>query len=373
MAADEPAFGRLLDDVSVLGRAVFQTRSACTLAVPGASRAGIEAVLASVIRPGDDVLVGVYGHFGELLCSLATRHGANLDRVEAEWGTAVDPDQLLARLRRKPPKVVAIVHADTSTGILQPLEAIGQACHAVGALLVVDAVLSIGGCAVDVDGWGLDAAMGGLQKCLGGPPGLAPVTYSERLHAAMAHASDTGAPRPDSAVDGGRWRPDSAYLDLARLEAAWIERRGLASAAMPGPMLLAAREALRMVLDEGLEQRWARHALASRRLRAGLEAMGLELFGDPRYSVPMISLVRVPDGIDEAGVREQLLLEHGIEIMAAFGPLRGRVWRIGSMGTNARLPSVLAVLAGLEAVLASRGFRLSRGAGVDAALAARDQ
>jgi (S)-ureidoglycine---glyoxylate transaminase len=167
-----------------------------------------------------------------------------------------------------------------------------------------------------------------------------------------------------------RGRPQTTYLDLRRLAAQWAERQDLGGADMPTPMLLAAREALRMIVEEGLEARWQRHAWASRALRAGLEAMGLELFGEPEHSVPMITLVHVPDGIEEAGVREQLLFEHGIEIMAAFGPLRGRVWRIGTMGTNARLPSVLAVLAGLEAVLASRGFRLMRGAGVDAALAA---
>ena len=352
IAPDDPAFGGLLDDVSSLGRAVFQTRNACTLAVAGASRAGIEAVLASTIAPGDAVLVGVYGHFGELLCTLATRHGAVVERVDAEWGTAVDPEEIVARVRRRPPKLVAIVHADTSTGILQPLEAIGLACHEVGSLFAVDAVLSLGGCEVAVDAWHIDAAMGGLQKCLGGPPGLAPVTYSSRVREVLQLSV-----------------PDSAYLDLARLEAIWIGRQGLETAAMSTSMLVAGREALRMVVDEGLSKRWERHRKASRALRAGLEAMGLELFGDRANSVPMITLIRVPDGIDEAGVREQLLREHGIEIMAAFGPLRGRVWRLGTMGTNARLPSVLAALSALEAVLASRGFRLSRGAAVDAALA----
>jgi (S)-ureidoglycine-glyoxylate aminotransferase len=163
--------------------------------------------------------------------------------------------------------------------------------------------------------------------------------------------------------------PHSAYLDLARLQALWIDRQGLDTAAMSTSMLLGAREALRMVVDEGLEARWERHRQASQALRAGLEAMRLELFGDPVHRVPMITLVRVPDGIDEAGVRTQLLLQHGIEIMAAFGPLRGRVWRIGTMGTNAVLPSVLNVLAALEAVLAARGLRVPRGAAVDAARA----
>jgi aspartate aminotransferase-like enzyme len=355
IAPDDPAFAGLLDDVADLARRVFRTTNRLTLACPGASRAGIEAVLASAIQPDDRVLVGVYGHFGELLCTLAARHGARVERVEAEWGEPVDAQAMAAKIRREPPALVAIVHADTSTGILQPLEPLGAACRDTGALLLVDAVLSLGGCRVETDAWCLDAAVGGLQKCLGGPPGLALVTCSERLHDALKRRAG---------------QPHSAYLDLRRLAAQWLEPRDLEAAEMPLSMLLGAREALRMIVDEGLEARWSRHARASRALRAGLEAIGLELFGNIACSVPMITLVRVPEGFDDAAVREQLLVEHGIEIMAAFGPLRGRVWRIGTMGTNAGVPSVLAVLAGLEAVLASRGFRLSRGTGVDAALAA---
>ena len=355
IAPDDPAFAGLLDDVMHLGRTVFRTNNRCTLFCPGASRAGIEAVVASLVEPEDRVLVGAYGHFGELLCTLATRHGARLERIDAEWGEPVDEARMAASIRRNPPKLVAIVHADTSTGILQPLGAIGAACRESGALLLVDAVLSIGGCRLEVDGWSLDAAVGGLQKCLGGPPGLAPVTFSERVMDALA---------------ARRGRPRTAYLDLRRLAAAWIERGGLDSTEMPTPMLLAAREALRMIVDEGLDARWQRHERAGRALRAGLGAIGLELFGNRACSAPMITLVRVPHGVADAAVREQLLVQHGIEIMAAFGPLRGRVWRIGTMGTNACLPSVLAVLAALEAVLPSHGVHVARGAGVDAALGA---
>jgi (S)-ureidoglycine---glyoxylate transaminase len=356
IAADDPAFQGLLDDVTALARAVFQTTHASTLAVPGASRSGIEAVLASLIEPGDRVLVGVYGHFGELLHTLAARHGAHVERVEAtHWGAPVDVEQIVQAIRHGQPKLVAIVHADTSTGILQPLAAIGAACRDLGSLCVVDAVLSLGGCAVEVDGWSLDAAIGGLQKCLGGPPGLAPLTYSERVQQALARRTTPA---------------HSAYLDLCRLESAWRGPRALNTSPMSTSMLLAAREALRLVLDEGLPERWERHRQASLSLRAGVQAMGLQLFGEAAHRVPMITLVSVPEGIDEAGVRAQLLEQHGIEIMAAFGPLRGRVWRIGTMGTNARLPSVLAVLSALEAVLASRGFRTTRGAAIDAALAA---
>ena len=326
IAPSDPAFVDLLHDLARLTNGVFQAPDTfCAVAVPGASRSGLEAVINSVVEPGDRVLVGVYGHFGELLCTLAQRHGAQVERIEVEWGRTVDAEEMANAIRRNPPKLAAIVHADTSTGILQPIEPIGAACEEMGTLLLVDAVLSIGGCEVNAAKFKADAVVGGLQKCLGGPPGMALVSSSERL---LTRKRNT--------------RPYSAYLDLARL----IETNEVAT-----PMLLAAREALRMVLDEGLQARWQRHLQASATLRAGLQARGLELFGDPLHSVPMITLVHVPEGMDEAAVRRQLLDDHGIEIMAAFGALRGRVWRIGTMGTNARLPSVLAVLSGLEALL----------------------
>jgi (S)-ureidoglycine-glyoxylate aminotransferase len=340
---DDPAFERLLDDLGARIRSVFRTE-ARGLAVPGASRSGLEAVIGSLVAPGDRVIVGVYGHFGELLCTLAARHGAIVERVEAAWGQPVDGELFADTIRKNPPKLAAIVHADTSTGILQPLERIGEACRATGTLLLVDAVLSIGGTEVSADAWCIDAAVGGLQKCLGGPPGLALLALS------------------GNAVNRVQERPHSSYLDLKRLLHKHAEH--------PTPMLFAAHEALGMVLEEGLEQRWRRHRQASAWLRAGIDAMGLTRFGNEQHSVPMITLVDVPNGIDDSDVRAQLLQEHGIEIMAAFGPLRGQVWRIGSMGTNACLSSVLAVLAGLEAVLASRGQKLPRGTGVDAALEA---
>lgn len=352
-ATDDPRIPELLNDVQRTIRGVLCAPSAAALAVAGASRSGIEAALASLIEPGDAVLVGAYGHFGELLCTLAALHGTRVERFDATWGEAINPDAMVARVREARPKIVAIVHADTSTGILQPLEAIGQACRETGALFVVDVVLSIGGCVVDVDGWNIDVAIGGLQKCVGGPPGLALVTVSERAQHALARR---GSP------------VDSPYLDLGALMASWGAPAADPLFSLPIPMLFAAREALRMVLDEGLEERWQRHLRASRALRAGLGAMQLELFTDETHRVPMITLVRVPAGVDETGVRAQLLEQHGIEIMAAFGPLRGRVWRIGAMGTNATRPSVLSVLAGVEAVLASQGLAVPRGAAVDAAL-----
>jgi (S)-ureidoglycine-glyoxylate aminotransferase len=343
LAADDPCLAELRDDVNLLLRRTFCTLQAVTMAIPGASRAGIEAVLASLIEPDDRVLVGVYGHFGELLCTLAARHGARVERVDAEWGRCVSPVEFVETIERSTPKLAAIVHADTSTGILQPLTAISRACQASGTLFVVDAVLSLGGCEVGFDAWDIDVAIGGLQKCLGGPPGQALVACSARAMTARGSRAS---------------EPDTRYLDLQRL---------LNTSELGTPMLYATREALRMIDEETLELRWQRHAHASTALRAGVEAMGLEQFGDAEHRVPMITLVRVPSGIDEAAVRQQLLEEHGVEIMAAFGPLRGQVWRIGTMGTNACQPSVLQTLAALEAVLSANGHKLSRGAAVDAA------
>jgi (S)-ureidoglycine-glyoxylate aminotransferase len=300
------------------------------------------------------VLVGVYGHFGELLCTLAQRHGAVVERVESEaWGTCVAPKAFVARLATSQPKLAAIVHADTSTGILQPLEEIGRACRDQGVPLLLDGVLSVGGCELQADAWCLDVVVGGLQKCLGGPPGLAPIVCSERAHAALARR---------------RGAPHSAYLDLRRLTHAWLARPPVEASTTP--MLYALAEALAIVQAEGLPARWERHRRAGAALKAGLQAMGLTLFGDEPNRAPMIAIVEVPDGVSEPGVRRQLLNEHGIEIMAAFGPLRGRVWRIGTMGTNASLPSLLALLSGLEAVLASRGVRLTHGEAARAAIAA---
>jgi (S)-ureidoglycine-glyoxylate aminotransferase len=297
------------------------------------------------------VLVGVYGHFGELLCTLAQRHGALVERVESEaWGRCVDPEAFVGKLKATRPKLAAIVHADTSTGIVQPLQEIGRACRELDTLLLVDAVLSIGGCELDTDRWCLDVVGGGLQKCLGGPPGLAPLVCSQTAHAVLKRK---------------RTPPHSAYLDLGRAIQAWQNRPP--DHVPITPMLYALAEALAMVQAEGLKARWQRHQRAGAALKAGLQAMGLRLFGDERHRAPMIALVEVPDGVSEPGVRQQLLEDHAIEIMAAFGPLRGRVWRIGSMGANARLECVLAVLSALETVLASRGVHLEPGAGVTAA------
>jgi (S)-ureidoglycine-glyoxylate aminotransferase len=349
----DPAFTAIMDEVSELSRRVFQTANRRAFPVSGSSRSGLEAALASLIEPGDRVIVGNFGRFGDLFCEIARRYGAEVDDVAVEWGRIVEPDQIVARLRERPARIVAIVHADTSTGVVQPLAEIGAACREHDALLVVDAVLSLGGCEVETDAWNVDVSVSGLQKCLGGPSGMAPLTYNARAEAAM-HAR--------------RSVPATNYLDLLQLQAYWGPDR-LNHHTAPTSMVYALREALRIVDEEGLAARWERHRHANAALVAGLEAMGLTLFGDRQHKAPMITLVTVPDGVDEAGVRRQLLDEHGIEIMAAFGALHGKVWRIGLMGYNARIENALTVLAALESVLTSQRFGVPPGAGVEAARA----
>lgn len=347
----DPAFTAIMSEVMELGRAVFRTHNARTFAVSGTGRAAMEAALASLIESGDRVLVATCGRFGELFVEIAGRYGARVTQVGAEWGRVIDPQAIDDALRKEPARIVAVVHGETSTGIWQPLSTIGAICRSHGALLVVDAVVTLGGVPVEVDAWGLDVCFAGTQKCLGCPSGMGPVTYNTRVEEAMA--------RRRSAVV-------SNYLDLTQLQRYWSPER-FNHHTLPTSMTYGLREALRLVIDEGLDARCLRHRRAGDALKAGLEAMGLKLFGDPQHRLPMITAVAIPNGIEDERARLRLLEEFGIEIATSFGPLRGRIWRIGLMGPNAPLPAVLSVLAGLEHVLRAEGVRVPRGAGVEAA------
>lgn len=351
----DPEFTAIMNEVAALSREVFRTANRHAFPVPGTGRAGLEAAIASVVEPGDRVVVGECGRFGLLLIEIAERCGAEVTAVRGEWGRALDPAAVDAALRERPAKLVAVVHGETSTGVLQPLAEIARAAHAYGALVMADCVVTLGGCAVDVDGWDLDIAVAGTQKCLSCPSGLAPVTFNARAEAAIA---------------ARRTKIRSNYLDLGQLAEYWGPAR-LNHHTAPTAMVYGLREALRAVVTEGLEARFARHRLHGDALRAGLEALGLALFGKeaPARRLPFITPVVVPDGIDELRVRRRLVEDFGVEIGAAFGPLQGRIWRIGTMGYAAARQNVLTCLAALEDVLRGQGWSAAAGAGVAAARA----
>lgn len=351
----DPDFTQIMNDVMALSRAVFQTANVRCYPVSGTGRSGLEAAIVSVVEPGDRVVVGECGRFGLLLIEIAERCGAEVVPVRGSWGRVLEPAAIGAALRDKPTKLVAMIHGETSTGVLQPLEEIARLAHEHDALLLADAVVTLGGCEVATDRWGIDIAVAGTQKCLSCPSGLAPLTYNDRAEAAI------------------RTRPTkvrSNYLDLGQLAEYWGPSRFNHHTA-PTSMVYGLREALRAILEEGLEARFARHRLHGDALRTGVDALGLALFGkEPaEHRLPFITPVIVPEGVDELRVRRRLVDDFGIEIGAAFGSLQGKIWRIGTMGYAAQRQNVLLCLAALEHVLRGEGWTCDAGAGVDAALA----
>jgi (S)-ureidoglycine-glyoxylate aminotransferase len=365
----DPQFRDYMAQASALYRGVFQTRNRWTLLVDGTARSAIEAALVSLIEPGDRVLVPVFGRFGHLIAEISRRCGAEPKALEIEWGTVFAPERLEAEVKAFRPKLVAVSHGDTSSTMAQPLADLGRICRAHGALLYVDATATLGGMDLPVDAWQLDVVSAGLQKCLGGPPGSAPLTINDRAAALIERRRHTERGlRPPGAVDGEGPLIRSNYFDLAMVMDYWSEK-ALNHHTEATSMLYAARECARILLKEGLQQAFARHALASSAMVAGLQAMGLRIFGDPAHKMASVTGVRIPDGVNGERVRRAMLEDFNIEIGTSFGPLHGRIWRIGAMGYNARKDAVLATLGALEAVLAAEGMKLPRGAAVDAALA----
>jgi (S)-ureidoglycine-glyoxylate aminotransferase len=351
----DPEFTLVMNEVMQLSRFAFQTENPHTFPVSGTGRAGLEAAIVSVVESGDRVVVAECGRFGLLLHEIAERCGAEVVPVRAAWGRVVEPDAIGRALKGGGTKLVAIVHGETSTGVLQPLEEIARITHEHEALLMADVVVTFGGCEVAVDRWNIDLAVAGTQKCLSCPSGLAPLTYNARV---------------TRVLERRRTKVRSNYLDLTQLATYWSPARFNHHTA-PTSLVYGLREALRALHGEGLQARFDRHRLHGEALRAGIEALGLTLFGEalPAHRLPMITPVVVPDGIDELRVRRALLQDFGIEIGAAFGPLQGKIWRIGTMGYSARRPNVLLCLAALEAVLRRERWSAVPGAGVDAALA----
>ncbi len=365
----DPQFRAWMADTSALYRGVFQTANRWTMLVDGTARSGIEAALVSLIEPRDRVLVPVFGRFGHLKVEIAQRAGAEARGVEIEWGTVFTPERLETEIRAFRPKIVAVSHGDTSTTMAQPLAELGRLCREHDVLLYVDATATLGGMDLPVDAWNLDIVTAGLQKCLAGPSGSAPITFNERVAAKVAGRRhiEQGLRSPGY-VDGAGPRIASNYFDLAMIMDYWSDK-ALNHHTEATSMLYAARECARILLQESLPAAFARHAAASRAVVAGLQAMGLRLFGDPAHKMANVTGVWIPEGVDGDRVRKALLEDFNIEIGTSFGPLHGRIWRIGAMGYNARKDAVLVTLGALEAVLAAEGFKLPRGAGVDAARA----
>ena len=365
----DPEFTTYMNQTMALYRQVFATGNCWTFLIDGTSRAAIEAALVSALEPGDDVVILNAGRFGLLLAEIAARCSARITLVEAAWGEVIDPGAVEAAVRRVRPRLVAAVHGDTSTTMAQPLEAIGAICRAHDALFYVDATATLAGMPVLTDAWGIDIVTAGLQKCLGGPSGSAPITRSDRAadHILARRHVERGLAIPGAGEGTGR-RIGSNYFDLAMIMDYWSDKR-LNHHTEAASMLYAARECARVALEEGLEPRFARHALAGRALRAGIEAMGLAVYGDPAHRMTNVTGVIAPAVVDYDRVRARMREDFEIEIGSAFGPLTGKIWRIGAMGINARRYAVLTTLAALEAVLRGEGFGFVSGAGVDAAVA----
>ncbi|MEC0696850.1 pyridoxal-phosphate-dependent aminotransferase family protein [Bacillus atrophaeus] len=366
----DPAFTNIMNETMAMLRELFQTENRWAYPIDGTSRAGIEAVLASVIEPGDSVLIPIYGRFGLLLTEIAERYGAKVHTMECEWGKVFDPEDIIQEIQQARPKIVAMVHGETSTGRIHPLREIGKACRAYDALFIVDAVATVGGCEIKVDDWKIDAAIGGTQKCLSVPSGMAPITYNDRVADIIAKRKKVErgiATQADSTRLSGNRPIISNYLDLSQLEDYWSERR-LNHHTEATSMLYALREGVRLVLEEGLEERFERHRVHEQALQTGIKGMGLELFGDESCKMPVVTCVQIPEGIDGESVRNMLLTQFGIEIASSFGPLAGKIWRIGTMGYSCRKENVLFVLAGLEAVLLRHGAAIEAGKALQEAL-----
>jgi alanine-glyoxylate transaminase/serine-glyoxylate transaminase/serine-pyruvate transaminase len=335
----DPVFVALMDETSQRLRDVFRTTNRMTFAVSGTGSAGMEAALVNVLEPGDVAVIGVNGVFGNRMVDVATRAGATAAAITTEWGRPIAVDEVRAALSAHPgAKVFALVHAETSTGVAQPIDEIAAVVRDHGAIFVLDTVTSLAGMPVDIDGWGVDVAYSGTQKCLSVPPGLSPITFSDRaLEAVRARTSP----------------PQSWYLDVTLLEAYWGPTEGarVYHHTAPISMVTALHAGLRLVLDEGLEARWERHVRAAARLSDGLVSRGFAYVAPEGMRLPMLHCVRLPGQAEEAMLRARLLDEHSIEVGAGLGPFKGECWRIGLMGHNATEANVDRLLEAIDTLL----------------------
>ena len=349
----DPYFVKIMDDTVELLRFLFRTQNRLTFPISGTGSAGMEASFCNFLEPGDTAVVGVNGVFGERMVDNAVRCGAEVIPVTAEWGKIVAPEAIEAALKsRKKVKMLALVHAETSTGVMQPLAEASQLAKHYGALFMVDTVTSLGGQEVAVDDWGIDICYSGTQKCISCPPGLSPFTANQK-------AMDVLQARKSK---GNSW-----YLDLALLSAYWGTGRVYHHTA-PVTMIYALHEALVLIAEEGLEKRLKRHQKNADALRAGLEAIGIVLHAEEGHRLNSLTSIRIPAGVDDLRVRQKLLNEYNIEIGGGLGPLKGKIWRIGLMGESSSEGNVLFLLYALEKILYTEGYQLETGTGVKAAI-----
>lgn len=332
----DPEFLVVMDDIKAMTQVTLQTKNPLTFVVSAPGSAGMETCLVNLLEPGDEAVICINGVFGTRLADIAERCGAKVIKVEAEWGTPIDPEDVKTALANSNPKLLAIVHAETSTGVLQPLEEISKMTKDAGALFVVDAVTSFCGVDLKVDEWGIDALYSGSQKCLSAPPGLSPVTFSQA-------AIDV--------LDSRKTKVQSWFLDLTMVKNYWSGAKRAYHHTAPVSAMFAMRESLRIVLEEGLENRFKRHQESHELLRDGLEAMGFEFLVEKEYRLPMLNAVKIPEGIDDAAVRKQLLEDYNIEIGGGLGPFAGKIWRIGLMGESSTKNHVNMLLSALKQII----------------------
>jgi len=348
----DPYFLRLMDETQQMLRQVFQTQNKLTLPISGTGSAGMETCVVNLVEPGDRMLVCVNGVFGGRMADVAGRAGAEVRKIERPFGEVFSAAEIAVAVQEFQPKVVGIVHAETSTGTLQPLAEISRVVHQQGALLLVDCVTSLGGVPVEIDAWQIDAAYSGTQKCLSCPPGLSPVTFSDRAVQVM---------------DARKTKVASWYLDLSMVRNYWSNQSRAYHHTAPINMNYGLHQALREVLEEGLTERHARHRRHHLALRAGIEAMGLKYAVDESIRLPVLNAILIPGGIDDRAVRSRLLSEFGIEIGSGLGPMAGKTWRVGLMGAACQAGNVLLFLAALESCLQAQGHKSPPGQGVAAA------
>jgi len=347
----DPAFIEIMDEVQELLRYTFRTDNQWTIPVSGTGSAAMEAAIGNVVEPGDTMLVPTNGYFGGRMASMAQRAGGKVVEVDAPWGEPLEPDDVADALAEHDPDVFGFVHAETSTGVLQPtVPELTAAAHDHDALVIADSVTSLGGVELRVDEWDIDVAYSGPQKCLSCPPGASPLTLSdEAMEKVLSREED----------------PRSWYLDLSLLEGYWGEERAYHHTA-PITNVYALREALRLVAEEGIEARWERHLEMAGALKAGVEAMGLGLNPEDEYWLPSLNAVRVPDGVDDGAVIETLLENYDLEIASGLGDLEGEIFRIGCMGHSARPKNVTYLVNALGSVLEDEGADIDAAAGAEA-------